>query len=143
MRRRVFIGAYGFFIGLGALFAIYVGAESPHVSLGGVEYKAIIVDDYATKAKGLGDRDDIGDDQAMLFVFDQPAQQCFWMKDMRFPIDMVWLSATSRIVHIERNVSPRTYPHSFCPPVAAKYVIETNAHQVHSAKVGDIVHIHY
>lgn len=143
MKQKVFIVAYAFFIGLGALFATYINAESPRVTLGGKEYRAIVVDDKASKEKGLSGRGDIADDQAMLFVFDESSQQCFWMKDMRFPLDIVWVSATNRIVHIERDVSPSTYPNTFCPKVAAKYVVETNALQTKNAQIGDVLRIKY
>ncbi len=63
----------------------------------------------------------------MLFVFEGVAVQCFWMKDMHFSIDIIWLDAEKRVVHIEKDVSPETYPRTFCPSKPAKYVIELSA----------------
>lgn len=65
----------------------------------------------------------------MLFVFDVPGKYGFWMKDMRFPIDMVWISQDGTVVHIEREVSPSTYfdfnpPKTFVNTPDAKYVLE-------------------
>lgn len=81
------------------------------------------------RAKGLGGRESMADDQGMLFVFDQPAVECFWMKDMQFPIDIIWLNTAKQVVHVERNLSPETYPASYCPKLPAKYVVELNAGQ--------------
>lgn len=55
------------------------------------------------------------------------------MKDMHFSLDMIWLSSGKRIEYIKGRVSPHTYPHVFCPNVAAQYVIELNAGQVQAS----------
>ncbi|MEK7152525.1 MAG: DUF192 domain-containing protein [Patescibacteria group bacterium] len=76
--------------------------------------------------KGLGGRLSMPRNQGMLFVFDTEKKQCFWMKDMRFSLDIIWVNAQKRIVHIEHGVSPKTYPKIFCHEIT-KYVIELNA----------------
>lgn len=88
-----------------------------------------VVDTDETRGKGLGNRTNLPLGQGMLFVYDDASIHCFWMKDMKFPIDMIWLSSDRTVVHVERNVSPDTYPKSFCPGSAAQYVIELNAGQ--------------
>ncbi|HEX9817433.1 MAG TPA: DUF192 domain-containing protein [Patescibacteria group bacterium] len=54
--------------------------------------------------RGLGGRDNLTTD-GMLFVFSQPILTTFWMKEMRFPIDIVWLN-NGQIVGIERDIQP-------------------------------------
>lgn len=76
---------------------------------------------------GLGNRSSLPTDHGMLFVFDHAAPECFWMKDMHFPLDIIWLTSDKKVVHIEHSVSPSTYPNSFCPVEPVKYVIELNA----------------
>jgi uncharacterized membrane protein (UPF0127 family) len=51
------------------------------------------------------------------------------MKDMRVPLDIIWLSDTGDIVHIERSVSPDSYPRVFYPGTPARYVLEMRAGQ--------------
>lgn len=81
-----------------------------------------------SKERGLGGRQRITDDQGMLFVFEgEPTVHCFWMKDMNFPIDILWLSKDQKVIHIEKNVSPKTYPKSFCPELPASQVLEVQA----------------
>ncbi len=84
---------------------------------------------------GLGKRVSLPSNQGMLFVFGAPAVQCFWMKDMHFPLDMVWVNTDKKVVHVMQNVSPATYPHVFCPDVSAEYVIELNAGQATRAHI--------
>lgn len=75
--------------------------------------------------KGLSDRPSLAYNSGMLFVFERQGRQCFWMKDMRFDLDMIWLDSQKKIVKIERDVSPSTYPTSFCAD-SAQYVVELN-----------------
>jgi len=84
---------------------------------------------------GLGNRASLPANHGMLFVFDHVAPECFWMKDMHFPLDMIWVSSDKKVVHIEQNVAPSTYPNSFCPATPVKYVIELNAGTAVSADI--------
>jgi len=49
----------------------------------------------------------------MLFVFEEPKIRSFWMKDMSFPIDIIWVDEGLEIVGIEKRISPNTYPKTF------------------------------
>lgn len=82
------------------------------------------------RSRGLGGRSALPLNQGMLFIYSDEAVRCFWMKDMRFPIDIMWLDGTQKIVHIARNVRPETYPQTFCAAgQPARYVIELPAGQ--------------
>ena len=71
----------------------------------------------------------------MLFVFAKPSVQCFWMKDMQFPIDIIWLDSTKKVTHIETNVDPMTYPKQYCGDDTTKYVIELRAGEAAAAQI--------
>jgi uncharacterized membrane protein (UPF0127 family) len=71
----------------------------------------------------------------MLFVFDVIESQCMWMKDMKISNDMIWLDETKKVIKIQENVAPETYPNAFCSEKPAKYVIELNAGQVKRSKL--------
>lgn len=78
--------------------------------------------------KGLGGRTSLPRDKGMLFAYEQSApNRCFWMKDMRFAIDILWFDSAKTVVHVEQNVTPKTYPKEFCAPESSQYVIELNA----------------
>lgn len=81
----------------------------------------------AAQEKGLGGRRCISEDEGMLFPFSRPGYYPFWMKDMRFPIDMLWLSADKKVVYIQPDVSPATYPKTFVNAKPASYVLELKA----------------
>lgn len=85
--------------------------------------------------EGLGDRLNMPQDDGMLFVFKQPAQLCFWMKDMQFPLDMVWVTQQKKIDTILENVPVKSYPKSFCSHNKTLYVIELNAGEAVRSKL--------
>ncbi len=97
------------------------------VHLGDTTVTADIADTEALRELGLSGRATLDEDRAMLFVFQSDALYSFWMKDMRFPIDMIWLAADKQVVHIERNAAPESYPSSFNPGTPARYVLEVSA----------------
>ena len=70
------------------------------------------------------------EDEGMLFVYDRPSRQAFWMKDMKFPIDIIWLDVRGSVVHIEDGLKP-CIPSLTCPTYSpdkeAQYVLETVA----------------
>lgn len=99
------------------------------------DYNLSIATTAAEQAKGLGDRTSLPVDEGMLFEFNDQATRCFWMKDMHFSLDIIWLSSAKKVVHIQPSASPATYPATFCPSQPAQYVIELNAGQ---AKAADI-----
>jgi len=98
-------------------------------------YQIEVVDTDESRARGLSGRDSLPQDEGMLFVFEHPDIYCFWMKKMQFDIDIIWLDSNKEVVHIAEEVSPDTYPQSFCPNQPAKYVLEVSDKEVQSQNI--------
>ena len=89
-----------------------------------------IVDTPAERQLGLSGRSSIGENEGMMFVFETVSMNnCFWMKDMQFPIDMIWLDEDREVITVERSVEPISFPESFCPESSAKYGLEIQANR--------------
>ena len=65
--------------------------------------------------------------EGMLFVFETDDLHSFWMRDMLFSIDILWIAMDGTVVHIEPSVSPDSFPQTFTPPTPARYVLEVPA----------------
>lgn len=65
--------------------------DTVRVMVGGASVVADIARSEAKKALGLSHRDPLKEGEGMLFIFDEPSTLSFWNKDMRFPIDVLWL----------------------------------------------------
>jgi len=86
----------------------------------------------AQQQQGLSGTKKLGFNQGMLFAYDQQAKRCFWMKEMRYDLDIIWADAARKVTAVERDLAPKTYPQQFCHQ--GKYVIELNAGE--AAKAG-------
>lgn len=97
------------------------------ITLDGRILRVTVADTPAAQEQGLGGRASLAPDEGMLFVFREDGTYGFWMKDMKFAIDIVWLSADGTVISVNKNVSPDTFPAVFIPPVPVKYVLELPA----------------
>ena len=79
------------------------------------------------RQRGLSGRLALAAGQGMLFVFPASARHRIWMKDMHFPIDILWIDKSGTVVHVQAEATPDSYPAIFAPPVAAQYVLEIPA----------------
>lgn len=102
-----------------------------------------IADDEKIRGKGLSYRDSLPDDSGMLFVFNKPAFYSFWMKDMKFPLDFIWIKDDT-IVDISENIPVPTTSileelPTYTPKSAVDKVLELNSGKVNEikAKIGD------
>lgn len=121
-----------------AAFAYVKRQETvPTVRIGERSFSVEIASTDEARRKGLSERDDLRRGHGMLFPFDTPGRQGFWMKGMRFPIDIAWIR-DGRIVHIERKV-PYDFEGIVFPPTEADTVLETEAGALSDARVGDEV----
>lgn len=115
----------------------------PLVRIGNVPVRVEVADTPALWRQGLGGRDSLGDTNGMLFIFDTSGYHAIWMKDVRFPIDVIWVGEDFAVVDIVPALRPDTYPKTFEPRAEARFVIETNANYAESfgIKIGDMVTI--
>lgn len=102
------------------------------VRIGNADVIAEVVVTPAERARGLGGRDTLAEGAGMLFLFPQSGQHSFWMKDMKFPIDIFWIEDGRVVDMTERaNAFPAGTPDVFLPvyrpDAPARFVLETPA----------------
>lgn len=112
----------------------FVGRPTATLEYGGRKYTLEIVSTAESQEKGLGGRRDMADDHGMIFVFDPPGEQCIWMKDMQFSLDIIWLNSAKQVTKVASGISPETYPEKYCKDTT-KYVIELNAGEAKKAGI--------
>lgn len=113
------------------VFVVYLDFESEkmrfsELKIGETAIQVEIVDTSSARTKGLSGRKSLLLNSGMFFVFDSEEIYGIWMKDMNFPIDIIWLDENLKIVHIEEEVSPETYPKIFYSTTPVLYVLEVN-----------------
>ncbi len=95
--------------------------------------------------RGLQGRDSLADHHGMLFVFTSDDYQRFWMKDMKFAIDMIWIDYQHHMVAIAPSRPPCTQEPCtvYVSSQKARYVLEVPAGFAlkHHWKEGDILQL--
>lgn len=138
MWRTLSVGAFTFFVVLGVfLFVSGKNSAVPEKSLshndiatitiGSTPLSVTLANTFEKRAKGLSGQKELPVDEGMLFAFPEDGIYGFWMKDMLFSLDIIWISAHGTVVYIEKSVAPSTYPTTFTPTVPARYVLEVPA----------------
>ncbi len=149
---KLFMVVFGIVLGVSLIGVPYFSSLFSLENKGEVKIKdqiivVDIVNEPETRARGLSGRESLGVNEGMLFIFDSADYYPFWMKDMKFPIDIVWI-ADNRIVGFEERVSPEPgVPDrelkSYVPPEPIDKVLELAAGRVRllRAEVGDAVRV--
>lgn len=111
------------------------------VIVGGKMFSVEVAKTEMELERGLSLHVPLSDNQGMLFIFQSEGMYGFWMKDMLFPLDIIWIGSNLQVVHIEKNLSPDTYPKIFYPGAESLYVLEITAGQADKLqiKTGDTV----
>lgn len=95
------------------------------VRLHGNSYHVSIMKTADELERGLSGTDNLPNEHGMLFVFPTDNKWPIWMKDMKYPIDIVWLDKDTTVVYMVKNAQPESYPDTqFTPNKNARYVIE-------------------
>jgi uncharacterized protein len=92
-------------------------------------FEVEVVSNDKKRALGLMFRESLDQNKGMLFVFKEEDNYSFWMKNMEFPLDIIWINKEREIVFIEKYAQP--CEGDFCDKILsdkkAKYVLELNA----------------
>ena len=86
--------------------------------------QAEVAHTFDTRARGLMFRKSMGPNQGMLFVFQENAAHCMWMRNTLIPLAVAFLDANGTIINVE-EMQPQT-ENSHCAARPAKYALEMN-----------------
>jgi uncharacterized membrane protein (UPF0127 family) len=118
------------------------------VSIGSATFSVEVASTFAEQARGLSYRTSLGENAGMLFTFSSSTVQSFWMKDMHFPLDMIWISGDTVDGFAQNVPAPASGTALWSLPIYASpdhtdKVLEVNAGMVakYNIKVGDSVKI--
>jgi uncharacterized membrane protein (UPF0127 family) len=118
-----------------------------HINIAGKSVSFQLADEPAEQEKGLSGRESLEENQAMLFVFSFPTLPTFWMRDMNFPIDMVWVNG-DEVIDISADVPPEPgvpleQLKTYAPKKPADKVIELKAGWAarNGLKIGDKIEV--
>lgn len=126
---------------LSIIFPAITTLIAPQLEINNSPINIEIAQTNIQRQRGLSFRESLPQNTGMLFIFDNPSKPNFWMKDMNFSIDIIWINKNGYVIGMEENISPDTYPNKFSPQEPALYVLETNTDWAsrHQINIGDKV----
>jgi uncharacterized membrane protein (UPF0127 family) len=90
------------------------------------KYQVWIANTNDRRILGLSNTECLPKGTGLLFEFEKSEIQFFWMKDMKYPVDIIWLDDQKKEVGRAKNVLPESYPNTVNSSVPVKYVLEIN-----------------
>lgn len=128
----------GIFLPISILVGFYFVLKRPQpilkmaeVDIGENTFSVEVASTTISRARGLSGRDGLAEGEGMFFVFDNLGTDGFWMKDMKFSIDIIWI-ANDRVVGFAENAAPEPgVPlwklKIYYPPAPVDRVLEVSA----------------
>ena len=101
------------------------------------------VNTNTTRVRGLSGTVSLGPNQGMLFDFKQEGYWAMWMKDMQYPLDIIWINSSGKVVYEATNLQPSDYPTIHKNITACRYVLEVNAGVAKANKIAVGASIHF
>jgi uncharacterized protein len=95
------VGLFAYWLGFGR----QIPNRKAQIVLRGHAFDIEVAETLASRAQGLSGRESLAEDTGLLFLFKSPGNHGFWMKDMKFSIDILWFRGT-KLVGIEHSVPP-------------------------------------
>lgn len=109
----------------------------------GTEVMVDVADEHAERVQGLSGREYLEEREGLLFLYETPEIQGYWMKEMNFPIDIIWLFEGEVIGFVEDAQPEDPVVTIYTSPAPVDAVLEVSAGFInsHSVKMGDILDI--
>lgn len=100
------------------------------ITIASTTFTARVADTASLRTRGLSGSLPLGRLEGMFFIFPEVAYHSFWMSDLTFPIDIIWISSDGKIAGVAENavpILPNQKPIYYVPPVPVQYVLEVPA----------------
>ena len=121
--------------------AVQPTAKLYPITLDGAKVYVKLATTPEQQQQGLSNTSALEADNGMLFIFPRDGEYAFWMKDMNYSLDIIWIDSSGHVVYIAPDLSPQTYPQTFQSDKSARFVLEVNAGFAaqYGVRVGDVV----
>jgi uncharacterized membrane protein (UPF0127 family) len=93
------------------------------IEIGDKEYNVEVARTEEEKVKGLQEKESLGEDEGMLFVYDEPQEIAFWMKDTAIPLDIVFIDEDGEVISVQQG---QPYDETLLEEDGVMYVLEVN-----------------
>ena len=142
----ILLGGIITYFGYLFIYKINISDSQIKVVINQKEYLLNIAKTDEERSRGLAKFDTIKENEGMLFIFDVPGRYSFYMKDMKFNIDIIFLDQNKKVVDLYKNVKFQDYKNpydyeTYKPNFNSKYTIELKEGEIekNGVKLGDYI----
>ena len=107
--------------------AVSLPSYTHALTIGGTHIKVAFALTGSQQEQGLSYTPALAPNNGMLFVFPSDSVVPFWMKDMNYSLDIIWIGSDKTVKDITPDLALSTYPNSFSPKVPVRYALEVPA----------------
>lgn len=93
------------------------------IEIGDKEYNVEVARIEEEKIKGLQEKESLGENEGMLFIYDEPQELAFWMKDTAIPLDIVFIDEDGEVISVQQG---QPYDETLLEEDGVMYVLEVN-----------------
>lgn len=93
------------------------------IEIGDKEYNVEVARTEEEKIKGLQEKESLGENEGMLFIYDEPQELAFWMKDTAIPLDIVFMDEDGEVISVKQG---QPYDETLLEEDGVMYVLEVN-----------------
>lgn len=93
------------------------------IEIGDKEYNVEVARTKEEKIKGLQEKESLGENEGMLFIYDEPQELAFWMKDTAIPLDIVFIDEDGEVISVQQG---QPYDETLLEEDGVMYVLEVN-----------------
>lgn len=93
------------------------------IEIGDKEYNVEVARTEEEKIKGLQEKESLGENEGMLFIYDEPQELAFWMKDTAIPLDIVFIDEDGEVISVQQG---QPYDETLLEEDGVMYVLEVN-----------------
>ena len=102
---------------------INLGGTGMKIEIGDKEYNVEVARTEEEKIKGLQEKESLGENEGMLFIYDEPQELAFWMKDTAIPLDIVFIDEDGEVISVQQG---QPYDETLLEEDGVMYVLEVN-----------------
>lgn len=104
---RLLLGTAVVIFAAALIVSLVLNKRSPQVTVNGQSFTVVVARSEKDRQIGLSKTEKLDDNQGMLFVFDNPGYYPFWMKEMKFAIDIIYIQ-NNKVTTVFENANPPT-----------------------------------
>lgn len=93
------------------------------IEIGDKKYNVEVARTEEEKIKGLQEKESLGENEGMLFIYDEPQELAFWMKDTAIPLDIVFIDEDGEVISVQQG---QPYDETLLEEDGVMYVLEVN-----------------